>query len=144
MTRLQKCELLKSKGYTYDPDTGKIYGTKGFEIIGKHKKGYILLRNGLLGHHFAWYMTYDNVDFIELDHENRIRHDNRIDNLRISNRSEQGQNRSNVKGYSWNKTKNKYQSYIKLNGKKISLGYYHKEEEARQAYLLAKEKYHII
>jgi uncharacterized protein YxeA len=143
MTRLQKCEFLKSKGYDYDPDTGKIFGVKGKEIIGKHCAGYILLMNGLLGHHFAWYMTYGNVDFIELDHKNRIRYDNKIDNLRILTRSEQRQN-STHKGYSWNKIKNKYQSYIKINGKKKSLGYFYLEEDAKNAYLRAKEKYHII
>jgi hypothetical protein len=107
MTRLEKAELLKSKGYTYDPDTGKIYGVKGNEIIGKNTNGYIFLMNGLLGHHFAWYIIYGNVDFIELDHINRVRFDNRISNLRIVNRLENQQNK-NGKGYYWCNNKNKW------------------------------------
>jgi hypothetical protein len=49
-----------------------------------------------------------------------------------------------VKGYCWNKLKRKYQSYILVNSKRIYLGYFDNEEDARQAYLEAKKKYHII
>jgi len=147
MTRLEKCEILKSKGYTYDPETGKIYGIYGKEIKHKNKAGYIeintsLINGTLLGHHFAWYMTYGNVDFIELDHQNRIRNHNRIDNLRISNRSQQNENRSNIKGYSWDK--NKWRSQIIVDKKIIYLGRFKTEEEAKNAYIEAKKKYHII
>ena len=146
MTRLEKCELLKSKGYTYDPETGKIYGVYGKEIIAKDKDGYIVLgqrgMNNLRGHHFAWYMTYGNVDFIELDHDNRIRHDNRICNLRISDRNQQTQN-TNAKGYCWDKQKNKWRSQIQINKQQIHLGLFNTEEESRNAYLQAKKKYHF-
>ena len=138
MTRLEKAELLKSKGYTYDPDTGKIYGVKGNEIIGKNTNGYIFLMNGLLGHHFAWYIIYGNVDFIELDHINRVRFDNRISNLRIVNRLENQQNK-NGKGYYWCNNKNKWRGQITINKKKKHLGYFNTEEEARNAYIEAKK-----
>ena len=35
MTRLEKCEILKERGYTYNPTNGKIYNPKGKEITGK-------------------------------------------------------------------------------------------------------------
>ena len=144
MTRLEKCELLKSKGYKYDPETGKIYGMYGKEIKCKNNRGYIRLNHDLLGHHFAFFMIHNHVDFIELDHRNRIRHDNRISNLEISNRSEQGQNRSGVKGYSWDSKNNKWMCRIKINNKSIFLGNFNTEEEAREIYLKAKKKYHLI
>lgn len=144
MTRLEKCQHLKEKGYTYDPETGKIYGMTNNEIIRKDRKGYIILKNHLKAHHYAYYCVYGNVDFIELDHENRDRCDNRICNLRISNRTQQNQNRANVKGYSWNKKRNKYESYIHYNKKKMSLGFFNFEEEAKNAYIEAKKKYHSI
>ena len=147
MTRLDKCKMLKSKGYNYDPETGKIYGIYGKEIKNINNYGYIRCSYdtiSLLGHHFGWYMTYGNVDFDELDHINRDRSDNRICNLRISTRSHQGQNRNDVKGYCWDKQRNKWKSYIMLDQKYIYLGRYNTEEEARNAYLEAKKKYHIF
>jgi len=144
MERLEKCELLKSKGYTYDKETGKIYGFFGNEIKRLNDRGYISLTNNLRGHHFAWYMTYGNVDFIELDHINTIRDDNRICNLRISNRTQQSQNRTKVKGYTYHKQHNKFMARIKIDGITKHLGLFDTEEEARQTYLEAKQKYHLI
>ena len=51
---------------------------------------------------------------------------------------------TNAKGYEFDKRINRYASYITLNSKKIHLGYFDTEEEARNAYLKAKEKYHVI
>jgi hypothetical protein len=150
MTRLEKCEILKSKGYTYDPDTGKIYNRFGKEITRKNTNGYISIEgnkmfNGLLyAHHYAYFMTYGNVDFEILDHINTDRTDNRISNLRIVNKQQNHFNRSNVKGFNFVKRTNKWKSTIKLNGKSIHLGYFNTEEEAKNAYIEAKKKYHII
>ena len=147
MTRLEKCIALKDKGYIYAPETGKIYGVRGNEITGK-RKGYIVLQNHkpdfpLQAHHFAWYWVYGNVDFIELDHKDTDKTNNRISNLRISNRVQQNQN-TNAKGFTWCKKNNKWKSRITFEGKTISLGYFNREEEARQAYLNAKKIYHKI
>jgi len=147
MTRLEKCELLKDMGYTYNPETGKIYGELGKEIITQNN-GYIKIgsnhiKGNLSAHHFAWYMTYGNVDFEMLDHINRDKIDNCICNLRISN-TQKNQFNTNAKGYYFDKSRNKWRSKISINNKHIHLGRYNTEEEARDAYLQAKEKYHII
>jgi hypothetical protein len=142
MTRLEKCELLKLKGYKYDPETGKIYGSKGKEIIRKCN-GYISLKYNLYGHHFAFYMIYGNVDFDELDHINRDKSDNSIRNLRIVT-SQQNKFNKTHKGYYWHKHTQKWMSRIQVNGDNIYLGLFNIEKEARNAYLQAKEKYHII
>jgi len=147
MTRLEKCQLLKKKGYTYDKDTGKVYGVRGQEIKAI-RNGYILLQNHkpdfpLHAHHYAWYYVYGNVDFKMLDHINRDKTDNRICNLRISNHQQNGFNR-NDKGYYFNKQINKWKTQIILNGKSIYLGSFNTEEEARQAYLKGKKKYHTL
>jgi len=145
MTRLEKCQFLKEQGYTYDPDTGKIYGTKGFEIKRK-QDGYICIgsnyfKGSLKGHHFAYYMIYGNVDFERLDHKNTNRSDNRIDNLRILT-NQQNLFNTNAKGYTWNKTSKKWEAQIGFNNKNYYLGVFKTEEEARNAYLEAKKLYH--
>jgi hypothetical protein len=143
MTRLEKCETLKNKGYTYEPETGKIFGVYGNQINRKNNRGYIIIReNGLYGHHFAWYWVYGNVDFKMLDHKNRIKNDNRISNLIISNHSQNALNKE-TKGYTWDKSRNKWKSQIHINGKTKYLGNFDTEEKARNTYLNAKQKYYI-
>lgn len=44
-------------------------------------------------------------------------------------------------GVSWNKSKNKWQSYIRVNGKRIHLGTFEKFEDAMKARADAEEKY---
>jgi hypothetical protein len=147
MTRLEKCEILKSKGYTYDPDTGKIYNRFGKEITGKILD-YIVISGGenfgnIRGHHFAYYMVYGNVDFKMLDHINQNKSDNRISNLRISNHTKNAYN-SSAKGYTWDKQKNKWRSQITINSKLLFLGFFDNEKDAKNAYIETKKKYHII
>lgn len=142
MTRLEKCQNLESKGYTYDKDSGKIYGMYGKELTSKDQDGYIILHTGLKAHHYAYYCVYGNVDFKMLDHKNRVVDDNRIENLRIVTHQENQWNNGG-KGY-YLKNNNKWMSQIQLNGKKIYLGYFNTEDEAKQAYIDAKKKYHKI
>jgi hypothetical protein len=88
MDRLLKCKILKERGYFYDPNTGKIYGRYGKEITGTTPEGYILIQGekhfpgNVLGHHFAWFMFYENVNFRYIKHINRRVGDNRILNLK--------------------------------------------------------------
>jgi hypothetical protein len=144
MTRLEKCELLKDKGYKYDPETGKVYGISGKEIVGKSKTGYIWISSvSLFAHHFGWYWVYGNVDFEMLDHINRNRVDNKISNLRITNHLQNSRN-NDAKGFGFHKRDKKWFAQIWVIDKKIWLGYHNTKEEARQAYLSAKEKYYKI
>lgn len=149
MEREEKCKLAIDKGYTYNPETGDITGIKGKVITKKHN-GYITIqlyldKKGyqLRGHQLAWYITYGEVvDCI--DHINGLKDDNRISNLRSVTNQENHFNETKAKGYYWCKSKNKWRAKITLNGKNIYLGSYKIEDEARAAYLKAKEKYHKI
>jgi hypothetical protein len=150
MTRLEKCKLAIEKGIIYNPETGKIFGLSGNEIGTKHKSGYIKislwLENKcciLCAHQFAWYwINKECVDYI--DHINGIKDDNRICNLRSVTHQQNQHNRKTNKGYCFCKKGNKYRTTIKLNYKTINIGYFNTEQEARNAYLEAKEKYHLI
>ena len=84
----------------------------------------------------------------QTDHINSIRTDNRLENLQYITQQQNIQKRKtkdgrNVKGYYLTKY-GKYHAQIKLDSKKIYLGSYHTEEEARQAYIDAKLKYHNV
>ena len=79
----------------------------------------------------------------EIDHINRKKDDNRIDNLRIVTHQENLFN-TNTKGYHWDKRVKKWVARIIIKGKKIHLGYFDYATDARLAYVTAKEKYHII
>jgi hypothetical protein len=147
MTRLEKLEMAIELGYTYNPETGKVYGVYGKEITAKDKDGYITINStkvkNLVIHQFAWYLI--NKEIVEqLDHINGVRDDNRICNLRSVTSQQNNWNRKKAKGYSWYKNYNKWVAQIMVNGKNIHLGYFHNEEEAKEAYLNAKQKYHVI
>jgi len=77
-----------------------------------------------------------------IDHIDNNKENNSIENLRVVNQSQNCQNRNGVKGYTWVKRRNKYQVQITINYKSHWLGLYDTEEEAREAYLNAKEIYH--
>jgi len=79
---------------------------------------------------------------MEIDHINGIRHDNRRSNLRIVTTQENRHNQRSAKGYYWNTRNRRYTAQIVLNKKQIYLGSYNTEDEARAAYLEAKQKYH--
>ena len=147
MTREERCELAIERGYIYDFETGYIYNRYGKISKSIQSKGYVQIAAGvnkktfqILGHHFAWYCVYGNVDFKMLDHKNEIKTDNRIDNLRIANNSLNQLNTSSNKGYGFNKNKNLYNMQIILDGVKIQK-YFKTTEEAQEAYLQLKKEH---
>ena len=72
-------------------------------------------------------------------HINHDKLNNNIENLRIVSYQQNQFNRSNVKGYYFHKQNKKYRAHIQLNKKEIHIGYYNTKEEAREAYLRAKQ-----
>ena len=85
---------------------------------------------------------------MEVDHINHIRTDNRKCNLRVVDRSLNQRNlplskrnTSGVVGVWFNKDANKWVAEIRLNYKKISLGYFINKEDAIKARKEAEEKY---
>jgi hypothetical protein len=80
---------------------------------------------------------------LKIDHRDRNPSNNCIFNLRPATQQQNTFN-TNAKGYHWKKNNKKWQAVICINGKKIYLGLFDTEEDARQAYIEAKKKYHIL
>lgn len=151
MNREERIKSLIEKGYTCNPETGEIFGVNENEINNIMKIGYNQLqvydKNGkrymIYAHHFIWYWV--NKEIVNLiDHIDENRSNNKISNLRKSNHQKNKMNRSKVKGYYFDKKNNKYKAQIAVSGKTKYLGTYNTPEDAHNAYLEAKEIYHII
>ena len=124
---------------TFKIDKG--YLTTQIKINTKYRKiGYHRLIYKF--HHPDWDIL-DTSKNNQIDHINGNPLDNRIENLRCVTNQENGFNRTTAKGYTKTRCGN-YQSQIMQDGKRIYLGTYNTTEEARDAYLKGKEKYHVI
>jgi hypothetical protein len=94
-------------------------------------------------HRLAWFYFYGKWPCGEIDHINRNRLDNRIENLRECSRR---QNRANQVGWGTlgvkgvRKYRSRYRSAIKTGGVSIHLGTFDTINEALEAYNLAAKK----
>lgn len=80
----------------------------------------------------------------QADHRDYNTLDNRESNLRIVTHQQNQWNHKNPKGYYWSKRCRKYQAQIRVNGKRVFLGYFDTTIEAHNVYLEAKKLYHKI
>ena len=151
MTELQKCTIAKQKGFKYNQESGEIIGIKGEAIRKKNAYGYIVCsyrinhqRYAIYSHRLAWFLHYGELPKKQIDHIDGNKINNRISNLRDVSNQENAFNFVNAKGYSWDPINKKFAARIKLNYRNKFLGRFNTEEEARNAYLKAKEKYHVI
>jgi hypothetical protein len=127
--------LYKKKGWVeVKPNPNSL----GYTMVCVNKK--MLLRHRIIA---ACYLGLDMNSDITVDHINRDRLDNRVENLRLATYQQQSFN-TGAKGYTFIKRANKWQAAICHNNNKMYIGRYNTEAEASQAYLNAKELYHII
>lgn len=143
----------------YDPDTGEFTWLKPTTPVVKAGQpagcvatnGYVVI--GLKGklhraHRLAWLYLQGRWPEYDVDHENRVRHDNRELNLREVTKTQNNQNKTaqsnaaGVPGISWYAPTHKWKTQIRVNKKAIHLGYFDTPEEAYQAYLAAKKIHH--
>lgn len=131
------------------PSQGGIAGTltsRGYREIFIDRKKYRASR-------LAWFYMTGNWPDEEIDHKNRVKDDDRWENLRGATSSQNkantaltSRNTSGVKGVSWYRDPRwNYGSWtacIRRNGKTVHLGYFDTIEEAGTAYAkAAKEIY---
>ena len=152
MDRLEKCKLALQKGFSYDKNTGIVYGPKGgkcericngyYTINLKIGGGSTAKQYNLKAHHFVWFI--ETGEIVEcIDHVDRNKLNNHIDNLRSVTIQENRFN-TNSKGYKLDKRSGKYESRIIVDRKYIHLGTFESELDAKNAYLEAKKIYHKV
>ena len=121
---------------------GYTHKTKGYVEIKVFSKLY-------LAHRLAWFYTNGEWPKSEVDHINRVRSDNRIENLREAsarqnkhNYSKPVTNTSGVKGVQLQKGRTRYRALIYVNYERIHLGMFDTLEEAAAAYAKASKELH--
>lgn len=101
-------------------------------------------------HRLIWIMHNGNIqEDMNIDHINQIKHDNRIENLRLATPSENKcntirykTNTSGYKGVLWCKQKKKWKAQIRHNYKNIYLGLRDTPEAAYELYIAAAKELH--
>ena len=118
-----------------------VKGSSAFDEIGTKKpKGYMVAvvdRKTYRVHHLVW-MYHHGHSVPEIDHINRQRDDNRIENLRPCTHSQNlgnsGARFGKYKGVTFCKSTQKWRAQITIDGTHRCLGRHSTEEEAALAY----------
>jgi hypothetical protein len=144
----------------YDPDTG-VFTNRitrnprakvGAPAGALTSEGYIAFQIGgakIYAHRAAWLYVYGVWPDIEIDHINRQRSDNRIANLRLATRCQNGQNtgahKRNLtghKGVTFHARSKKWQVQLRANSKTFYVGQYAELADAVQARAIAEVLLH--
>lgn len=148
----------------YNPDTGIFVWLKTVQHGGKAKVGGVAgvkTVNGRIAigiskcrfyaHRLVWLYVYGRWPKKNIDHIDGDPSNNRFNNLREADQSQNMQNisckpkksnRSGFVGVSWSKSHKKWLASIRINGKQTHLGRFNTAELAHVAYCEAKAKHH--
>lgn len=145
MARLLSGELMNMakirEKLAYDPETGQFTWLvsagsvkAGDEASSTTTAGYGRVKiEGVYYylHRLAWAFVHGDFPDSDLDHENLVKSDNRISNLRLATKAENQMNRgvpknnaSGCKGVTWNASRGKWSVRCAANGKRRHLGYF--------------------
>lgn len=122
---------------------GSICKINGYRRIPIDKKFY-------RAHRLVWIYYNGEIPIgLDIDHINRVKTDNRIQNLRLATNAQNTQNvtkrkdcSSGYKGVYYRKDVEKWVARIGIDNKRIHLGFYETAELAGEAYKSAAEKLH--
>jgi hypothetical protein len=101
-----------------------------------------------MAHRMAWLYVHGVIPTLGIDHINRVRHDNRITNLRptthssnLRNRSIAANNKSGVTGVCRDRKSGKWKAQIFLDKRCICLGFFDELRAAAKARRAGELKY---
>jgi hypothetical protein len=146
--------------YDYDPSTGLFVSKLYNKPVGFLHQNYLCVKLWHKGkerkfklHQLAWLYVHGVWPSPMIDHINRIKTDNRINNLRLVTFAQNAQNKaiyntksslpkSGFKGVHWVKQSNKWKASIGYNKKNYHLGLFSDPEKAFLVYQDAAKKLH--
>lgn len=143
-------EYLKSR-LRYDPETGhftwisELARWSGKRAGSSDSAGYIAIEidgRGYKAHRLAWLYVHGRMPADQLDHINRDKADNRIENLRECTHAENCMNRVRKRPCGLpsgvHRSGKRFQALIRVNGVLRSLGCYDTPDEASDVYQKAR------
>lgn len=117
---------------------GTINGTDGYVYIKFQRRNY-------KAHRLAWFFAHGEWPSVDIDHINRVRHDNRIENLRLATEAQNSANKgldkrskTGLRGVAWRARQKRYQATFQNK----HLGYFETKEDAHAAALGARKRAH--
>jgi len=114
----------------------------GYRLVGINNKQYLYHRVVYFIHNPKW-KIHDSSRDNYIDHIDRNKLNNNIENLRVVTHQENQWNQ-NSKGYYFHRANGKYQAQIMVSGENNYLGVFETEDDAHNAYLNAKAIHHHI
>ncbi len=167
MPQILTAKLLR-RALQYNPETGvfirkvtagpahkgDVAGSLGGHTLKTRGRGALYILIWVYGyryraHNLAWLYMTGEWPTLQVDHKNRIKTDNRWENLRAAtdqqNRANRGPNRDNkcgFKGVRWHPKTKKWAARIRIAGKEKSLGYYFTARGAADAYRRSAHQEH--
>lgn len=143
----------------YNPETGELrwkvslanHVKVGSPAGYAHGRGYLAVsinNAAYKAHRIIWMWWYgEDPGELEVDHKDRVKSNNRINNLRLATSSQQEANKdircdneSGFRGVSFHKSRGRWCARIKRNGRDAHLGLFNTPEEAAAAYQQAAEE----
>lgn len=134
--------------FSYDAQTGQLtrrIGKRAGKLTGTPNKGYLSVyadRRSYPAHCIIWAMHYGVWPELQIDHINRDKSDNRLENLRLATPSQNCQNRGKPLGVYFHKVSQKWCAYVYNKRKMISLGYFLSKDDALKARAEGVAKYY--
>lgn len=153
-----KLERLKEL-FIYDPVTGIFRNrvsrgrARAGAVAGSiGADGYLRVKVDYVDHYLhrlAWLHEHGALPDVQIDHENEVKTDNWISNLRNASNSQNGQNKpiqsnnsSGFKGVSLHRQSGRWFAYAQRDGRRISAGYHATRELAAAASVALRESLH--